>query len=45
MFADGLVSLIADNFIFPFVQYRSTDANVQAISLADTRRVQSAMTA
>ncbi len=28
MFAHGLVSLIADDFIFPFVQYRATDANV-----------------
>lgn len=27
MFAHGLVSLIADDFIFPFVQYRATYAN------------------
>ncbi|GDO26277.1 hypothetical protein BvCmsKSP081_01935 [Escherichia coli] len=27
MFTHSLVSTVADNFIFPFIQYRTTDTN------------------
>ncbi|EET0447713.1 TPA: hypothetical protein IDY64_004756 [Escherichia coli] len=45
MFTHSLVSTVADNFIFPFINTARLTPIRLAISLADICRVQSAMTA